>query len=226
MPQVAGSRLGKEIGGVHAGQYAKGNTEQHQARLPDRSTCKKTGQKVEDQNTAKTQDDKSAPDQPTLPLRTGKDQHKALGVVQIGDENQTGESEKYPAQNRGQPLPEHMLRAQQAKEHQKSRNQVRARGNPLGPGIQAQSPVPRGTMRHVIGQHGLGRAIMPGRMARGHLLRFPALLAPHKKPAFGSGGRQRVERGLVCASVEQFGVGFLFGPTDGNGLPAHDCCHA
>src|SRR5439155_25414431 len=52
--------------------------------------------------------------------------------------------------------------------------------------------------------------------------RWVALLAPHEQAALGAPSRQRIERGVMAAAIEELGMRLLLGATHGHRFASHD----
>ena len=93
-----------------------------------------------------------------------------------------------------------------------SGDEVRAGGDALGPGVEADAPVPRRAVRDVVGEQRGGR----GRWTRARVAATATaaapLLAPHEEAAVGPARGERIERRLVRALVEELRPRLLLRP--------------
>jgi len=113
--------------------------------------------------------------------------------------------------------------AQVAGEGEQDRHDERAGGDALGPGVEADPPVPRGQVRNVVGEQRRRRRRWLAGMTCGDPLRARRSLGgPGEQPAVRAPGRQRVQGGLVSAQVVHGGAGLLLRPTHLNRLACHD----
>ncbi len=222
LPQVARLRLREQVRRVDRGEYGEWQAGRNEDPLPAGALGREAREKMRSQDDGVSGDDERATHEPASPLRAREDQIEALRVVEVGDENQTGDGQECPRDDgRGQ-APERARVGERSDENQQQRHQVGAGRDPFGPRVERKPPVPRRAMGHVVGEHGGGRAVGLARVARGHLMRQRALLAPHEDSALRTPRGDRVERRLVRSFVEELRARVLFGAAHGDRLASDD----
>ena len=222
LPEIAGPGLSEQVRRVDRGQRGDRQPgEREDARHP--APSEQAGQHVRGQHSGERGDDERAAHQPTRPLRAGEDQVEPFRMLEVGDQEGSGRGERGGGEDGSRPEPEGARPGQPPAEDPQQGHEVRAGGDPLGPGVEAHPPVPRGLMRDVIAQQRGRRGIVPSAgVAGGDLIGEPALLAPHEEAAFGAARGDRVEGRLMGAAIEELRQRRFLGAPDGDRLAVHD----
>ena len=217
LPQVAGLRLGEQVGRVHRRHRGQRDSGQRQ-HANDTGGSRPGRAQVACQHGPETRQHESSPHQPTSPLGTQEDVVKAPGMLQIPDQKARGDSQKGHRQQRRAEEPERVRPRERPEEDEQQGRQIRSGRDRLGPGVEADARVPGSAVGHVVAQDcGGGRVARPG-VAGSHLMGAAPLLAPHEQPPFRAGRRQRVEGGLTRVLVEELRAGLLLWAPDREGI--------
>ena len=164
-PAAAGSATGRALAPARTGRpcrrrsrTASGAPMAASARFGAPSRCS-------GEHRAVAREEHRAAHQPRPPLRTGEEVVEALGVLEVPHEDRAGHRQRRQRDQRRLPAPQRIAPGQRAGERERQRHEVRARGDPLRPRVQAHAPIPRRAVRDVVGEHGRRRAVVRRRRA-------------------------------------------------------------
>ena len=221
LPQVSGLGLGEQVGGVARGAEAEESAD-HAGDLLQERRLEEGGHEVDHDQPAVAADDERPPHQPALPVMLGEDEVEPRGVLEVPDEQDPGDAEEHQSQQRCGEAGDAVRPGEQAGQREHDGQQEAARGDALGPRVEADPPPPRGEVGDVVGQHRRGRGASSVGVAGGHQLRARRTLGgPRIETPLGAGRAQRVEGRLVGTEVEHARPGLLLRPADGHRLALH-----